>query len=92
MNIAASVTQDPLLQGAFAYEISENNQYNTEDQNIIYTRKTEDKLSWYVTHLVPWMSFDLGKFKFSVVGIHALNFFSGWCPQNLIQKSQEKGK
>jgi hypothetical protein len=37
-----------------------------------------------LTDLVPWVSLDLRELEFCVIGIHALNFFSGWCPQDLI--------
>jgi len=38
----------------------------------------------FPANLVPWVSFDLRELKLIVIWIHALDFFSGWCPQNLI--------
>lgn len=34
-------------------------------------------------YLVPWMGFNLWKFKLCVIRIHAFNFFSSWSTQNL---------
>lgn len=33
-------------------------------------------------HLVPWVSLNLRELKFSVIWVHALNFFSSWSSQN----------
>jgi len=38
-----------------------------------------------LVNLVPWMSFNLRKLKFIVVGIHAPYFFSGWSSQDLLK-------
>lgn len=40
-------------------------------------------------HLVPWMSFDLGKPEIRKFWIHASNFFSSWSTENLKEGNQD---
>lgn len=41
-----------------------------------------------LTDLVPWVSLDLRELELGVIGIHAFNFFSGRCAQDLIYDHQ----
>jgi hypothetical protein len=41
-----------------------------------------------LTDLVPWVSLDLRELELCVIGIHAFNFFSGRCAQDLIYDHQ----
>lgn len=34
-------------------------------------------------HFVPWMCLDLREFEFTIIRIHAVNLFSGWCSKYL---------
>ena len=45
------------------------------------------------SYLMPWVSFDLREFKLGIIWIHALNFFTCGCAQNLTEneiKLEEK--
>jgi hypothetical protein len=44
------------------------------------------------SYLVPRVSFDLWKFKLSIIWIHALNFFTSRCTQNLSKNNNIKFK
>lgn len=66
------------------------NLYTANQQKNKKTDK-HDRLK-HLTDLVPWVSFDLRKLKFIVVWIHALDFFSSWCSQNLISYREQRAK
>lgn len=52
----------------------------------VHQRGTSD----YLTNLVPRVSFDLGKFELSVIGIHTPYFFSCRRPKNLVDVQMNK--
>ena len=41
-----------------------------------FKRRIGYRMNGDTSYLVPWVSFDLWKFKFSVIRIHAFDFFS----------------
>lgn len=89
MNTEAALIQDPLPQEAFACEISGRCNINksstvTELYTQYLQKNEQDPLDKLLTYLVPGVRFNLRELEFSVIWIHALNFFSGWRTQHLI--------
>lgn len=89
MNTEAALTRDPQLLGAFAYGKAGKKNFNKilakkyNLSNISDDGKQITCCSGLLTNLVPWVSFDLWKLKFIVIWIHAFDFFSSGCTQNL---------